>query len=41
MARPDPVWRTIIARHYREYRFCCAVDAREAFYSRPGFELDI
>ena len=38
IARLDPVWRPIIARHYREYRFC-VVDVREAFYPRPGLNL--
>ena len=38
IARLGPVWRPIIARHYREYRFC-VVDVREAFYSRPDLNL--
>ena len=35
IARFDTVWRTIIVRHYCEYRFWRAIEAREAFYSRP------
>ena len=37
ISRLDPVWCEIIARHYREYRFWRGFDAREAFYSWPGF----
>ena len=28
-----------IVRQYREYRFWCVVNTREAFYSRPGLSL--